>query len=247
MNDSFNQNALQHYGVKGMKWGVRKDDDPTLITRKNVKPEDYSILSYLSPDSLSRTHEAIKAHADTKYTIARNNIESLGNTFDFTFGPNTGKYVYDYGYNYRNEIYQACYDSAIKEDVTDENRALLLAAYDILKQEGIADYFNLAIGKNDKTGQKIVIMLYTEDLSEAFSVGEAKALLRTKGIKVGNQSARSRDRTPQGEPVKVSVNKEKSYRPVGDSNADVPSLKDVSNNKAEVEALVKKFKNAVVR
>jgi len=34
MNDDVSEKVLSHYGIKGMRWGVRNDDSPEAVARR---------------------------------------------------------------------------------------------------------------------------------------------------------------------------------------------------------------------
>lgn len=128
---------LEHYGVKGMKWGVRKDEDASYSRTASTKSKN-NIERVATRNDLAALHNNIEssaqAHFKKRETEMRLSAYQKGQAFDLTGEP-------------ANKLWEESYREAVNTYAADDTTKILLVGYELLRKEGISRYFNVGIGK----------------------------------------------------------------------------------------------------
>lgn len=166
---------LQHYGVKGMKWGVRKDEDTTSSSRMP------SGNWYLDNDNLSRTYQTFKSVANNYF-----NTESRKSK------PLFGKKKTDD--EIREEAYQYAASQLSSGDFDQMDTLAIMALYDEFERQGLSQQFTMKISAKD--GQPRAYLTHKRTGRTFGSFAAAKAYMKSEG-------ARQREKNVQGEAVSI--------------------------------------------
>lgn len=208
--------SLEHYGVIGMKWGIRRfqDKDGKLTDAGKVRytkvldpsagvvPNKNLKLAY----SVYEADVQKRAKLITKaYDIAVGTAEEHGYDPLKFAGDATGVYLSKIpeSINDMQPIFRVAEDRAFKAlyGNMDEDKQLIFLAYKALVDAGIEDYFD--VGIQTENGKKVLFYRHvrTGDISK--TIGDAKMYMKTLGVK-------QREKNVQGDPVTIKVNKNKS-------------------------------------
>lgn len=222
---------LEHYGVLGMKWGVRKEDEKRNTSSKNAKskylPHDYSTYSHEQAERLYTIFEA--------YTQQRmeKKLNELNKKATGLFGnPNANQLTPEQ----RDALWKEAYEETVANEgsvMTAEQQAML-AAYYALVNAGLSDYFDVV---SYKQKGKLKMGFKHRDSGKVFyTMASARAYQNSAG-------SRTREKNVKGEPVAIKVNKDKSARgsSSGSSGYNYVSntlLKDITK-KTKIENMVK--------
>lgn len=182
-------NYLEHYGVKGMRWGVRKDEDSN--GSRNLKR--------ITSKDLTRDGTIDKKALDTAYEIysynASNIYKRITNKRRMDAYITGEEYHEPYGEE-ANAIWQQAYAEAA-EGLNVESLELL-TLYTILENAGIAQYFTIA--SKTSNGKKSYSFVHTKTGKSFNTVSAAKAYVKSEG-------SLSRKRNVKGKPVSVKKGK----------------------------------------
>lgn len=222
---------LEHYGVKGMKWGVRKEDEKRNTSSRNNKskylPHDYNTYSHSNAEKLYNTFQAM-ASANMEQKLNKLNKESVS-----LFGNHHANQLTSEQYN---ALWKESYEEAVASDnnkLTAEEQAML-AAYTALVNAGLSDYFDVV---SYKQKGKLKMGFKHRDSGKVFyTMASARAYQNSAG-------SRTRQKNVKGEPVSIKVNKDKSARGSSSGSSGynyVPNalLKDITK-KTKTENMVK--------
>lgn len=206
----YNQEYLEHYGVKGMKWGVRHDDKPTGsgLKRRGKGDTGTRKRSRTSSETMAkmtkRSHDILKEQMSYPYDNA--DMQYALDVYDYKaryiydsqkgwdVDPKTGEWVG----STKEEDAKLMEDAyaQVAETYTDLERAML-AMYVMLKQWGMTDRFS--------------VVLYGDTDSEAPSIGlydlQKKDVVPTldeahKRMRLDKKSSRRREVDPNAKPVR---------------------------------------------
>lgn len=218
---------LEHYGVKGMKWGVRKEDEKRSesLTNKKSKylPNDYNTYSHAQAERLYNTFEAnVQKRMKNKLDELNKKASSFGNHNANQLTPKQ----YD-------ALWKESYEEAVANEasvMTAEQQAML-AAYYALVNAGLSDHFDVVSYK--QKGKLKMGFKHRESGKVFYTMASARAYQNSAG-------GRTREKNVQGEPVAIKVNKSKSAGGSSSGYNDVPNayLKDLTR-KTKTENMVK--------
>lgn len=183
---------LEHYGVKGMKWGVRKEYEPSPRKTASNKTDHKNTGS-------PRKSEKKNGSGNTIYQTFSNS--TLQNAYEsyLSAGKQNFDYLQEWG-KADDSKWDEAYAKAA-EGFSDLERAMMVA-YQMLVKYNLTGRFEVCLkGKaNDKNP---TICFYDNQQFESVdTLAECRARART--------SARRREKNVQGEPVAIKVNKGKS-------------------------------------
>lgn len=198
---------LEHFGVKGMKWGVRKEEDRSSASR---------MISEKMTNSLKDgTHDYPNANLRDAYTIyetvSQANFKQIYNKAikkkgNNNFTPEENEAMWQ-------QAYQQAADELLENISVDQRLALV--AYAALEQKGIAQYFDVSITENN--GKKNVLLVYKYTGESFTSVSAAFAFI--KRLKLSG-TMRYKMVDEDATPVKV---KKRTAIGGGPINEDAPS------------------------
>lgn len=218
---------LEHYGVKGMKWGVRKEYEP--VSRKNAGNKS--------------------SHKETGIPISKkeNNKTSQGYTYRPIDNSKLKKAYENYlsaGKLYFDNLQEwgkaddSKWDEAYAkaaEGYSDLRRAEIVA-YQMLVKYNLTGRFSVCVGKKTIGGTPKICFYDNEKFEVVDTLAECRARART--------SSRRREKNVQGEPVAIKVNKSKSTGGKPAASTTVPNSTIQSINRAkQTEKMVNTVKD----
>lgn len=223
---------LEHYGVLGMKWGVRnyQNEDGTLTSAGKIRySSSNSITGYIPNKNLKVSHALYEVKA-------LKNADNILKIWTAAFGnptrgrlkaaedltgihleklPETAKDM--------EPVWDLAYSKAAKElyGNTNEKQRAAMIAYEALVQAGIEDHFDIGFESNN--GKESVVFIHTDSGAICRTISEARAYMKSVGRK-------SREKNVQGEPISVKVNKNKSTgsKPVSDVTVSKNILQEIT-------------------
>lgn len=212
---------LEHYGVKGMKWGVRKDPDES--DSKSV--QDFSI-------SNERSHTAYLIYeemARQNYKKQESNIKKVSLAFGtpFSIEPDMS-----------NRMWETAYKVAAEQalDGLGPEEQLILITQAALEQAGIGTEFNISV--SSKNGKQRIVLTHVKTGDEVYSVQSAISYMRLKF-----PTQRKRD-IPSGT-APVQVKKGRSVGGVPQQNIAAPSLAESLRKQKRAEGLADSMNTAI--
>lgn len=226
---------LEHYGVKGMKWGVRKEYESSSTKRSSIldkraddsksnHKENFQKVTPFSYVQLRETYNTFESLAKDKMDkkIKLLNLEAVQKN-DNTINDTTGAKG--------NALWAESYREALNDMDLDLKSRMALTAYAALVEAGIdKDFVVVLVKRNGRQGYA-----YQHRISGQifYTLGSARQYMRTVG-------SRTREKNVKGEPVAIKVDKSKSTGGSSSGYNDVPNayLKDITR-KMKTENMVK--------
>lgn len=138
--------SLEHYGVKGMKWDVRKEYEPVSSRTKNDYPDSYTIES----ERLKGVYMILDQMAGTEFKAMELKLKHLADK--------TGIDAFaQLSSDYSDSLWAACYKEVVNGVNLSEEERLLLVVYGYLERYGLEDYFDIGM-QNEGTGKRTIII-----------------------------------------------------------------------------------------
>lgn len=218
-------NELEHYGVKGMKWGIRKDEEtPSKNSKKALfSLEKSSGTTYVPNDKLKAAYLRYEQAAKNNY----NRILLEKRLAD-------PKYSDPVTVSDSEPMWKQAYAEASKNLKLDDESRALLAAYAALEDAMIAKYFD--VGFKTINGKKQLICIHRETRKQFTTISAAIAYMKSAG-------ARTREKNVESEKaVSVKVNKNKS---AGNKNSMDKNQKQLLEN-VGINFMAEKSSKAVI-
>lgn len=210
------EDKLEHYGVKGMKWGVRKDDDKL---KSQTSKFSKQTLGYISKEDLESGYAMFEAYAQQHMEAM---LQNLNNAASLS-GNNS---LNSLSASDRDKLWNQAYSEAIKDLGINAEGAALLMLYQALLDKGIAAYFDIEI--NEKNGKPYALFVHRETKKTFKTIDAAVAYMKSAGKK-------QRDKNVNGEAVSITVHKDK---PV--SGGPTGNVKDKDFNQMKVNSMKQK-------
>lgn len=217
-NGGSSDSELEHYGVLGMKWGVRnyQNEDGSLTAAGKIRySSNNSITGIISNAGLKASHDIYESRAQKiadnilrLWMVAQHYPEERHSLTEEMTGIHLDKIpesIKD-----MQPVWEVAYKQAAEElfGNMDAKKRAAMIAYEALVEAGIADYFDIGFESNN--GKESIVFIHTDSGTICKTIGEAKQYMKTNG-------RRSREKNVQSKPASVTVNKNKSVssKPVG--------------------------------
>lgn len=194
----YNQEYLEHYGVKGMKWGVRKDPERSGATSRRGTKAKADLAA-----RTKRSHEILKEQVS--YPYDNKSMQYAVDVFNYRakqyywdkkgwdIDKQTGEYIGNKEED--TKLMQEAYDKAA-ESYTELERELL-AMYIMLKQLGMTKRFSVVL-YGDTTDSRPSLGLY--DLQKKDIVPTLEEA--QKRMRLDKNTSRRRKVDPNAKPVR---------------------------------------------
>lgn len=213
---------LEHYGVKGMKWGVRKEYDPHPRKTTNIKPDSKSTKA-----------------ASSDYIVQPFDNSTLRRAYDSYLS--AGKQNFDYLQEW-GEADDSKWDEAYAkaaEGFNDLERAMLVA-YQMLVKYGLTARFSVCLS-GKPTDKNPTIGFYDNKKNEPVATLQ-ECIARNSGA-----DTKTREKNVKGKPVAIKVNKSKSAGKSSVNSTTVPNstIKELTKLKMTEES-VKAVKDLMI-
>lgn len=220
---------LQHYGVKGMRWGVRHDYEPT-GTHRSTKSQSQSkskltinigsalsnaslqgVLGYVSPEALANTYDTFELTA-SYYAKKRLANPKYANSVS------------------NSQLWTDVYSDILKDKIFTDETFAYMTLYDQLVKAGLEKYFFLGSKIND--GKKELVLIETKTGKVFPTLSAAKAYAIKQKLISGSRSKNVDEEKPGAIP-KVNKGKSVSSGPVN-FDADPSKKHPMGKNKIEI-------------
>lgn len=217
---------LQHYGVLGMKWGVRnyQNEDGTLTMLGKLHYKDGRIMSN---ETMSKWASFVKEYLESSSGVYKNNdlkhaysqyetwVESMASLYREEYKKKAWE-IYDVtgddsvfgngSLKWDEQFYNRAYQEAnqfLAKDLNDDQKAAFIA-YSALKDAGIADQFNIEVNKS------AILFIHIKTGTVFKTLKSAQEYAKTIG-----RTQREKNVQSKGVSVKVDKSKSVSSKPVG--------------------------------
>lgn len=233
------EDYLEHYGVKGMKWGVRKEEEtssmmrsqrPTSKLRASIAKgdSDIDVTGYISGNKARASYLIIEELAKTK---VENRLQAIRKA-DSILGTTAYQSLTN---DQVDSMFNDAYNSVLSELDLSEDQTVALIGYGLLEQYGLSSYFDIVLGS--KNGKKVVVYLDKDTFEPFYSIDECSAHVRAKTGKIGILGGRSRSKNVTGNAVRVKKGRRVSSSPsLPDGSANISAMKTNAKQKKTLDA-----------
>lgn len=171
---------LEHYGVKGMRWGVRKEDETSSRSssgssnRRLFSTESRSAANvsrslengqsnYVDRDRLAAAYSVVESLAAKYFRQKQHELNKKAETWH-------NNSINDLTGEKGDALWNECYERAVKDLKPSQESTILLAAYAALKQYGVENMFDVELSKsNGKYSLRVIHRGTGKSFSDVYS------------------------------------------------------------------------------
>lgn len=216
-----NDDELEHHGIKGQRWGVRRyqNEDGSLTTagkkRYNESEKTYISTTVISSQRLGAAWETYEAMGER---YAKRALDVTRKVAYVTGIPQINSLTGDV----KDAMWNASNMAALN-DIENDQVKELLGIYVILQAYGLEGAFSLRI-YNASDGSRKLKFVHNDTGKQFDSISAAKSWFNIHGTK-------QREKNVTGAPVSIKVNKDKPV--VGGPSQSIPSGSKVLTDAAD--------------
>lgn len=200
---------LEHYGVKGMRWGVRKEDEKTSTSKSSKSVFNSDNISIVRNDNIASTYKVFMQKAQDHFKTEQTKLNLLAKRKN---DPSINDLRGEKAEKLWNDSYRYAAEQMADEDFDADLYLAIMTIYHQMEMQGLTNDFTVDVqgGK----GSAKAILTHKETGKTFTSIPAAKSFLNSYKLKNSG-----REKNIQGKAVSVKKGNKVSSKPVGESGS----------------------------